>query len=1058
MAIAQKRWNQLLFTAASAAALATASGAFAQTEPADEEEIVVTGFRASLADALERKRESDLIQESVTAEDIGEFPDRNVAEALARLPGVQVDRVAQGNTIGSGQGQRVLIRGLSQNVVLLNEDIFVTGLELFTFGEGNDRNTDSLESIPAELLGGVDVFKSPNANLLEGGMGGIVNLRTRSPFDFDGTTFTANLRYGVQEHADEWLPQGTLLFSHEFNDSFAVLGTLSYEEAEGRSDILGGANRGQWHLTDRLDSFDRQQSDLAVAAANNMDGDPGNDVSPAQIAAIQARNVIMEDYFAPEYRYLTDRTEARERFAASLSAGLRLSDSVTLEGSWFHTDLDLTVDEASLKMPFGIESPGLAAGEPFEIDSNNVLESGTLVANSAEAISFVKLTEVTSDNFQIDLDWDNGGPLRGRVRAAYSTGEMSGLNMNNDVRYTRYSVPTAVTAGADDCPNTSPTGFCHMPANPAAPANFQFDYTNGDLPSFNLSVADLLSNPDYGFFKSHWVFGDSSEIDNWSIRGDLQYDWPRAENVVLSGGVRLAERNVDYSFGRYLADYTGLGDPDGTTFGQNWTPFGYFQDGAIGFKICDVPIADRPLAVQNALPPELQVCTSRFGHSPPMITPFQTFTGSPGRVETIGDFWAGGHLSGGGSPISTLLLQDRGQMHSGVAWIQALYPNTPFSFFEDPLQSFAVQERTSSVYLMADIGGDDDPFHINAGVRIIRTELAVDQNQALANPTFWGTDSWNGVLRDFETVTHDREYTDILPSINVVLDITDEHKLRVSAARVVSRADLFQLGRGFQTEFTRDPVTDLFLFTSGSAGNPELDPFRASQFDASWEYYFGEQGLLTAAVFWKEIDSFITIESQSRFVMDQGGGRFGPVLTAINGEGGRIRGFEIGGQYAFDNGFGFAANYTYSDSESPFSNDVDSSLPIPSVAENAYNIQVYYENGGFEARLSYAWRDKSFQQNFQFPDRIFPAVCPNPGDDPIDGCSITRALGVWNRPYGQLDGQVSYSINDSFEITLEGINLTEEDMSQYFQYENMPFTFATGSRSILIGGRYRFGQ
>lgn len=1023
----QWRWNRALFTAASVAALATATGAFAQTEPAQEQddEIVVTGFRQSLADALDRKRESDLIQESVTAEDIGEFPDRNVAEALSRLPGVQVDRVAQGNTIGSGQGQRVLIRGLSQNVVLLNEDIFVTGLELFTFGEGNDRNTDSLESIPSELLGGVDVFKSPNATLLEGGMGGIVNLRTRSPFDFEGTTFAANLRYGVQEHADEWLPLGTVLVSHQFGDSFAILGSISYEESDSRADILGGANRGQWRFS------------------NRTDGPLGT-------------NTVSTDYFAPEYRYMTDRGEERERFAATLAAGLRLSDSVTLEGNWFHSELNLTVDEASLKMPFGIEGGLVGAPGTFEIDPNGVLLRGLIQANSAEAISYVKLTEVTSDNLQFDLDWDNGGPLRGRVSAAYSTGEMSGLNMNNDVRYTQYRVPTAVTTGADNCPASSPTGFCHLPANPGAPANFQFEYTNGALPTFDLGVNDLLSNPDYGFFKSHWVFADNSDIENWAVRGDLEYDWPRAENITVAGGVRLAERSVDYSFGRYLADYTGLGDPDGSTFGQNWTPFGYFQDGAIGFKICDVPIVDRPPAVQAGLPPELQVCTSRFGHSPPMITPFQTFTGTPGRVQTISDFWAGGHLLAGGNPTSTILVQDLGQMHSGVAWIQALYPNTPFSFFEDPLQSFAVEERTSSAYLMFDFGDDADPFHINAGVRIIRTELAVDQNQALANPTFWGTDSWNGVLRDFETVTHERDYTDILPSINVFFDLTDEQKLRFSAARVVSRADLFQLGRGFQTEFTRDsdplsPTFNLFLFTSGSAGNPELDPFRATQFDATWEYYFGSQGLLSAGVFWKEIDSFITIETQSRFVMDQGGGRFGPVLTAINGEGGRISGFELAAQYAFDNGFGIAANYTFSDSESPFSNDVDSNLPIPSVAENAYNIQVYYERGGFEARLSYAWRDKSFQQNFQFGDAVFDPGCP------ASGCSITRTYGVWNQDYGQLDGQVSYSFNDRFELTLEGINLTEEDMSQYFQYENMPFTYATGSRAILLGGRVRLG-
>jgi iron complex outermembrane recepter protein len=1013
-----KRWNSALFGAVSIAALAAATGAFAQTPPAEQpegDEIVVTGFRASLADALDRKRESDLIQESVTAEDIGEFPDRNIAESLARLPGVQVDRVAQGNTIGSGQGQRVLIRGLSQNVVLLNEDIFVTGLELFTFGEGNDRNTDSLESIPADLLGGVDVFKSPNASLIEGGMGGIVNLRTRSPFDFSGTTFAGNVRYGMQDHADEWTPLGTFVVSHEFNNAFAILGSVSYEESDGRADILGGANRGTWRFNDRTDA-----------------------------------GVVATDYFAPEYRYLTDRGEQRERLAVSLAAGLRLNSDVEIEASWFHTDLDITVDEASLKMPFGIEGGLVGTPGTYEIDDNGVLESGLLQANSAEVISYVKLTEIVSDNFQLDFDWDNGGPLRASARAAYSTGEMSGLNMNNDVRFTQYRVPTAVTTGADNCPTSSPTGYCHLPANPGAPANFQFEYENGALPSFNITnVADLLTNENYGFFKSHWVFGDESDISNYSVRGDVEYDWPRATDVTLSGGVRFAGRDIDYTFGRYLADYTGLGDPDGSTFGQNWTPYGYFQDGAIGFKICDVPIVDRPGPVQAGLSPALQACTARFGHSPPMIAPFQTFTSNPGRVETISDFWADGHLFAAGNSISTLLLQDRGQMHNGVGWIQDLYPNTPFSFFEDPLQSFGVEERTTSAYLMADIGGDGDPYHINAGVRIIQTELSVDQNQALPNPTYWGTDSWNGVLRDYETVTHERDYTDILPSVNVVLDVTDEHKLRLSAARVVSRADLFELGRGFQTEFTRDsdPMSstfNLFLFTSGSAGNPELEPYRASQFDASWEYYFGEQGLLSATLFYKEIDSFITRETQSRFVMDQAGGRFGPVLTSVNGEGGSITGFELAGQIAFDNGFGFAANYTFSDSESPTSNDIDSNLPIPGVAETAYNVQVYYENAGFAARLSYAWRDQSFQQNYQFSDSSGP--------------NGTVTLGVWNQDYGQLDGQVSYAFNDRFELTLEGINLTEEDMSQYFQFENMPFTYATGSRSILLGGRIRLGN
>jgi iron complex outermembrane receptor protein len=173
MRIRQKHSRAAFMAAASISGLGLATTVNAQTEEPIVEEVVVTGFRASLATALENKRESTQIIESVAAEDIGKFPDQNVAEALQRLSGVQIDR-------SNGQGTKVRIRGLEQNVTLLNNDIFRTGLELYTQGEGNFRETDSLEGIPSELLGGVDVYKSPNASQLEGGLGGIVNLKTRN--------------------------------------------------------------------------------------------------------------------------------------------------------------------------------------------------------------------------------------------------------------------------------------------------------------------------------------------------------------------------------------------------------------------------------------------------------------------------------------------------------------------------------------------------------------------------------------------------------------------------------------------------------------------------------------------------------------------------------------------------------------------------------------------------------------------------------------------------------------------------------------------------------------
>ncbi|HEY0684165.1 MAG TPA: TonB-dependent receptor [Steroidobacter sp.] len=972
----------LAFTAASLGGL-TMANVNAQTEEAGVvEEVVVTGFRASLANALENKRESNQIIESVAAEDIGKFPDQNVAEALQRLSGVQIDR-------SNGQGTKVRIRGLDQNVTLLNSDIFLTGLELYTQGEGNFRETDSLEGIPSELLGGVDVYKSPNAAQLEGGLGGIVNLKTRSPFSLgQGTNIAGNLRYA--DAGEGWEPLGAIVASHQFNDRLAVLASVSYDKQVFQTDVLGGQNRGGWKFSQRPD-----------------------------------RDRVSQNYFAPEYRYATDRDEERERLGASLSVAFRPTDSLEIEGIWFHSDLDILTEEASLKFPFSAETPGLDTSQPYAIDANGVLLNGTYTANSAEAISFVKNTEISSDNFQLSLKWDNGGSVRLSSAAAYSKADQESGSANNDVRYTQYGV-RAINGGPGFAPNGS------------APPNYQFRYDNngGELPSFTLvGNQDLFTNPNNGFFKSHWAFGDSTDAENYSLRADLQWDpaFFSKKNVTFSGGVRGAKREIDYEFGRYLADYHGYSDLDGIDYGANWTNFGYFQDGAIGPKACDsLSGGGAPLGTPGR--PNCPV-NSRFDTAPAMIVPYQTMAGSPGRVERISGFWSSGNAG-----TNSVLVQNRSQMSNALAWIQSLYPDTPFTFFPSPLETFNVEEETTSAYLMADVGLPEEGYHINFGARVIRTDLSVAQNEALANPTYWGTDSWNGVLREFNTNVVDRSYTDVLPSANIVLDVAEGHKIRVSAAKVVARQDLFQLGRGFETNFTRNPVTDLFEFTNGSSGNPELEPYRAKQFDLGYEYYFGSQGLAAVTAFRKSVDSFITVITESVFVPDQAGGRFGPVTRPINGEGGTIEGFEVSGQYAFDFGGGFNLNYTYSDSESPFSNDVDEGLPIPGVAKHAYNAQIYYQNFGFEARLSYTWRDESFDGNFQFSDD-----------------NSTRTFGVWNRDYGQLDAQLGYQVTDSIGLTLEAINLTEEDQSQYLQYDNLPFAFESGSRRILLGVRGTFG-
>ena len=477
------------------------------------------------------------------------------------------------------------------------------------------------------------------------------------------------------------------------------------------------------------------------------------------------------------------------------------------------------------------------------------------------------------------------------------------------------------------------------------------------------------------------------------------------------------------TYGRYLADYSAKGELPASAQGTtdhgvfvDWTPLGYFQDGSIGLKKCDI-------AFYNC---------SRFGNSPAVVTPYQTAASAPTRAVTD-------NVNG-----VTAIFQDYGQMKNPVSWLQALYPSTKLAFYKDPIESFKIKDETTSGYFMADAG--DEGFHINAGVRVVHTKLTIDSSNTPVTPLWWGTDSWNGILKNPDSARTVREYTDVLPSVNAVFNVTENDKVRATGARVVASQNLFDLGQGASYNFTRSstpgPNFDKFLYTNGSGGNPNLDPFRASQVDLAYEHYFGKQGLISAGFFYKTVDSFIVANTFPVTVKDQSvaGASVGTFTSVVNGEGGTIKGLEFQGQYAFENGFGFTANYTYSDSSSPYSNDFSKSLPIPGVSKHAFNVQGYFEHGPFSTRLSYAWRAKAYQGNYGFGS----------------GADLHN-LGIYNEAYGQLDGQVAYEVTRDLKVTLEGSNLTKEDSKAYLQFPNLPLRFVSGDRRVSLGVRYRFG-
>ena len=178
-------------------------------EENNEDEIVVTGFRRSLSSAIANKRRSDIIIESVTAEEIGRLPDISIAEALARLPGVASQRT-------EGQASAINIRGLSQNLVFST----LNGREQVT---QNGNRSVEFDQYPSELLAGADVYKSPKASLIEGGLAGTVELKTLRPLDLDNRSITFNIRGSFNDRANEIVDANALAYrlSASYVDQFA---------------------------------------------------------------------------------------------------------------------------------------------------------------------------------------------------------------------------------------------------------------------------------------------------------------------------------------------------------------------------------------------------------------------------------------------------------------------------------------------------------------------------------------------------------------------------------------------------------------------------------------------------------------------------------------------------------------------------------------------------------------------------------------------------------------------------------------------------------------------
>ena len=242
----QSKWLKKPLARATSLAAATialnAGYASAQQQPALEE-IVVSGVRSSIEDALDRKRNASGFQDSIAAEDIGKFPDQNVAEALQRISGVSISRL-------NGEGSQVTVRGFGPEFNIVN----LNGRTLATALAGRDFD---FQVISSDLIVGADIVKTPDASTSEGSIGALVDLRTARPLDNPGTKTVFSLKRRNNDLADDANPEASAIYRGTFDDdSWGIYLGASFQKGANRIDQTGGTRSSLFDATGQTDVVD----------------------------------------------------------------------------------------------------------------------------------------------------------------------------------------------------------------------------------------------------------------------------------------------------------------------------------------------------------------------------------------------------------------------------------------------------------------------------------------------------------------------------------------------------------------------------------------------------------------------------------------------------------------------------------------------------------------------------------------------------------------------------------------------------------------------------------
>lgn len=993
---------------AGASQLALTSGAFAQQAAADTqvEEIVVTGVRGSQLKSVDLKRKEAAIVDAISAEDIGKLPDVTIADSLQRISGVQIQRNA-------GEGATVNIRGLAQVITLLNGEQYLSA--------GNMGSAQpNLLDVPSQLMNQVLVYKSTNPRNALSGISGTLDLKTRRPFDFkNGLTMTgaAEAQRGERTKEDDYLLNGVVNWR---NDRVGLMLSAAGSKANlgnNFSGVVGLSGNNDWGGSAAtnfvsphgFESFNRVVERKRLGVNASFQADLG-----------EGFTLIAEGFYAKLDEY-------------NRGAGINISNR--WDGGAFGNWTKPTVSQNT-----GVNSP--ANGRPWA-----AVDEYDIDAWWVNSFSVNRTTKSESKNYNLELKYDNGGPFTSEVRAIRASGDR--LSMNGQAqgdlsnwqfgpnRFTLFRDANDRTRGpfypksiCDQYPAAQRSnavvgsaGGCYLNPNPQGYGqNPQLHYNiSGDHPVWSgfdrpitgglgagKSLKDYMANKDsyaIGAFSSEGNNEVSSDMNVFRAEGHYRFDDKFLGFITkIDAGVRQSDRSVSVEQFHLFSGFYG-GVPGAVQANGSPVPAGGCE---AQWKAIDVVMS------QN------QCQAGEFVPDPITGQPvFQGYTvNRPTKLTTYNN---------------TIWVDDLGGVTSGIPGFWAIDPRD----FDDaeafhkkvfggairvtvPGQTYDVTMKEQSAYGAAnfEIGN----LHGDFGLRVIQTELNVKQNLTGDTRNYGDTNADAG-----DSVSK-RKYTDWLPSLNAVYDLNDNWKFRFAYAKTMQPLDLGNYGGGLSI-FTADcgaALPNVRCVTGASAsGNPNLDPWRASNFDGAIEYYFGRASMLNISAFQLKIDSFVTGGTTTGRFPDQDGviRRTVNVSLPVQGDGGSVKGLEVGAKVAFSDilpdmgvisNFGVDSNYTYSPSHESRLDLEGNEIPFFDNSKHQFNLVGWYQDDKLQARVAYNYRT----------DRLSGTM----------GGGGNAVIPIMQKATGYVDVNVSYNVRDNVTVYFNGSNVTGEIEDYYLRF------------------------